>query len=85
MDEDGNLISQYDADPLAGWLPTSEWEVGVVVPHTAVISLPPDTPHNITLVAGMYTWPEIVRLPAFAADGARFPNDLIPITTLQSE
>lgn len=85
LDENGNQVAQLDADPVGGWLPTSSWAVDVVVPYTAVIPLPADTATSLTVVTGMYTWPDIVRLPALDTAGNRLPNDLIPITTLPSE
>ena len=82
LDDQGHLLTQYDGDPLQGWLPTTAWETDVVVPHTAVIPLPPDIPASYTIVTGMYTWPDVVRLAAFNQDGSPLPQDLIPVTTV---
>lgn len=79
LDGRGNLVAQQDADPLGGWLPTGRWAPGVVVPHTAVIPLPPEAAPPYTLATGMYTWPDVARLPAFQADGTRWPDDLVII------
>lgn len=80
LDSQGHLIAQADGDPLGGWLPTSAWAPGVMVPYTAVILLPPTSIPPFTLAAGMYTWPEGARLPAFQADDSRWAHDLIMVT-----
>lgn len=80
LDSQGHLVAQADGDPLGGWLPTSAWAPGVMVPYTAVIPLPPTSAPPFTLAAGMYTWPEGARLPAFQADDSRWAHDLIIVT-----
>jgi len=71
LDPDGNLVAQHDALPLGGLYPTSEWVVGDVFTQQVELDVPPG---EYDLVVGMYTYPDIVRLPVggdrpFAQDG----------------
>lgn len=72
---DGNLVAQHDALPLDGLYPTSEWVVDDVFAHRATLQLPPNVPAGeYDLLAGMYTYPNTVRLPVasdrpYAQDG----------------
>jgi hypothetical protein len=69
-DANGNAIAQVDAQPGAGFYPTSQWQVGVPVWDNRAIRLPDDLP------AGTYQlW---IKLYDFNADGS--VHDL-PITT----
>jgi len=75
LGSDGNLVAQHDAPPLDGIYPTSEWIVGDVFTQRIELEVSPDAPPGMyDLVAGMYTYPDIVRLPVagdrpYARDG----------------
>ena len=71
LDSEGNLVAQYDGLLLDGLYPTSEWIVGDVCTQQIELNVPPG---EYDLVAGMYTYPDIVRLPVagdrpYAQDG----------------
>lgn len=81
VDAAGRVVAQSDAPPLGGALRTPDWEPGVSVPHTVTVAgLPPGV---YTVLAGMYTWPDVVRLPVVLAGGERAPDDAIPLFALQ--
>jgi hypothetical protein len=64
LGSDGNLVAQHDARPLDGLYPTSEWIVGDVFAHSTILQLPLDLPAGkYNLLAGMYTYPDMTRLP----------------------
>jgi len=61
---DGDLVAQYDSPPLDGLYPTSEWVAGDVFTQRIVLRLPPDGPVGThELLVGLYTYPDITRLP----------------------
>ena len=72
---DGQLVVQHDAPPVGGVYPTSRWVVGDIFTHRVTLDLPPDLlPGPYDLVVGMYTYPDITRLPVeserpYAQDG----------------
>jgi hypothetical protein len=71
LDSAGNLVAQYDAPPLDGVYPTSKWIIGDVFTQRVELEVPPG---EYDLVVGMYTYPDIVRLPVtgdrpYAQDG----------------
>jgi hypothetical protein len=71
LDSAGNLVAQHDALPLGGLSPTSGWVVGDIFTQRVKLDIPPG---EYDLVVGMYTYPDIVRLPVagdrpFAQDG----------------
>lgn len=81
---EGAPYAQHDGQPRNGTYPTSFWAAGEVVtdPHTIIV--PDDLPPGgYPLVTGMYVLETGERLPAFDAQGTRFPADAIPLTTLE--
>ena len=71
LDSAGNLVAQHDGLPLDGLYPTSEWIAGDVFTQRIELDVPPG---EYDLVVGMYTYPDIVRLPVagdrpYAQDG----------------
>ena len=72
---DGLLLAQQDAPPLGGSYLTSEWVAGDIFLHPVTLELPTDAPPGqYDLLAGMYTYPDIERLPVasdrpYARDG----------------
>jgi hypothetical protein len=76
-DAEGAMVAQHDGAPLLGAAPTETWEVGWVVADPHPVPLPPALSEGYTLAVGMYRWPSLVRLPAFDAQGTRWPDDVI--------
>lgn len=72
---DGDLLAQHDAPPLDDTYPTSRWVAGDVFLHRATLTIPAAvSPGRYDLLAGMYTYPDIKRLPVasdrpYARDG----------------
>ncbi|VAW43464.1 hypothetical protein MNBD_CHLOROFLEXI01-541 [hydrothermal vent metagenome] len=78
LDENGEIVVQMDGIPLNGWLPTNKWQPNVQLIDSSMLTLPPDiAAGSYTLVTGMYTFPEIQRLPATNDVNGRWPNDAI--------
>ncbi|MCA9918479.1 MAG: hypothetical protein KC445_11035 [Anaerolineales bacterium] len=76
LDDTGTIAAQVDGIPLAGWLPTNQWQPGIPIIETLTLPLP-TTPGHYRLVTGLYTFPQIQRLPASQPNGERWPNDAI--------
>lgn len=84
LDESGNLVAQYDGSPQQDWLPTSQWVPYQPVYDSWQMQLPPEVPAGqFTLLAGMYTWPAVYRLPAQLASGETAVNSAVPISQIQ--
>jgi hypothetical protein len=61
---DQTLLAQQDSPPLGNLYPTSQWTVGDLHLHQATVVIPTDTlPGEYDLFTGMYTYPDIQRLP----------------------
>jgi hypothetical protein len=79
----GTIVAQDDAVPRRWTYPTPWWERGEVVEDTVPLSLDGVLPGQYRLVVGLYD-PEVgLRLPAYSADGERYPEDAAPLTTVQ--
>ncbi len=64
LSADRDLVAQHDAPPMEGLYPTSWWFKGDIVTQQIDLQVPPDTPPGrYELLVGMYTYPDIVRLP----------------------
>lgn len=60
----GDLLTQQDAPPLNGSYPTSKWVASDIFLHQVTLEVPVDAPPGgYDLVTGMYTYPDIKRLP----------------------
>jgi hypothetical protein len=78
----GDIVAQDDAVPRHWTYPTTEWRPDEVVKDT--ISLPLDVgPGQYHLTVGFYDPETGERLPAYAADGERYPGDAVPLATVQ--
>jgi len=78
LDADGQFRAQQDNQPQSGGFPTTEWLPGDVIRDEYVLALPPDAPPGeYTLEVGMYRLETGERLPAYDADGRRWPEDAI--------
>jgi hypothetical protein len=62
----GPLWAGHDSEPLDGGYPTTQWFMDVPIADTHVLTIPPDAPPgDYELWAGMYTQPDIKRLPVY--------------------
>jgi hypothetical protein len=79
----GITVVQDDAVPRHWAYPTILWERDEVVEDT--ISLPLDgvSPGQYHLVVGLYDEGTGKRLPAYSADGEQYPDNAVPLTTVQ--
>ncbi len=66
----GPLWAGHDSEPLDGGYPTTQWFVNVPIADTHILTIPSDVPPGeYELWAGMYTQPDIKRLPVYDAQG----------------
>ncbi len=64
MGADGQVVAQYDGQPLGGFYPTSFWDVGDVLRDEVSLAVGPAVPGGeYELVAGMYLLSTGERLP----------------------
>ncbi|GAB4528995.1 MAG: hypothetical protein Kow0063_05680 [Anaerolineae bacterium] len=83
LDQEGRLVAQHDGQPLHGYLPTSHWSPGDVIPDHHRLSLPDELPAGrYRLIAGMYVLETLVRLPARGAH-AQGEDDYISLAEIQ--
>jgi hypothetical protein len=83
LDENGDLITQFDRPAGGDMTPTSTWAVGQVLRDTYPLSIPQDaTGGSYTLRMGMYLWPSMERLPV-STKGRLAENDFIDLGTVQ--
>jgi len=62
----GPLWAGHDSQPLDGGYPTTQWFVNAPIADTHVLTIPSDTPPGeYELWAGMYTQPDVKRLPVY--------------------
>jgi hypothetical protein len=71
LDPAGRLVTQHDGQPLYGYLPTSSWSPGDLIPDRHRLPLPEElSPGRYRLIAGMYALETLERLPVRTAQGA---------------
>ena len=86
VDEEGQIVTQFDGPPLEGLLPTSQWPAGALLIDRRKISLPDDLASgSYRLLVGLYEPLSGQRLPVqpeagasdhFAADALVIPLDV---------
>jgi hypothetical protein len=79
----GAIAAQDDAVPCRWTYPTTCWERGEVVEDTIPLSLSGVPPGRYRLVLGLYDQSAGERLPAYSADGVQYPDNAVPLTTVQ--
>ena len=80
LDPAGEIAAQVDRRPRDGRYPTSFWMPGEVVSDTFTLSVPVTaSPGHYRLVGGMYTWPDLARLPVVGPDGQAQPESLLDL------
>ena len=78
LDPGGQVRGQVDSPPQGGAAPTTSWLVGEVIVDEYHIPLDGDAPAgNYHIEMGMYDPATVVRLPVFATDGSRLPDDRV--------
>ncbi len=83
-DESGQLVWQADSWPRAGLYTTDHWVAGEVVAEQYTLIIPEGTPPGrYTLQMGMYDPFSGARLPALGKDGQRYPDEIVPLLTLE--
>jgi 4-amino-4-deoxy-L-arabinose transferase-like glycosyltransferase len=81
---DGQLLAQCDSPPLGGARPTTTWQADEIIRDACEVTLPPDAQAGeYRVYVGMYTWPELERLPARAAEGAEWPDGRLPLLAFE--
>lgn len=84
MDSAGRVVAQTDAEPLAGFMSTDQWQPAAAFADRRGIVLPADLPPGAyTVMTGLYRPSDGARLPAVDAQGRRYPDDAVdlgPIT-----
>jgi hypothetical protein len=78
----GDIAVQDDAVPRRWTYPTTCWERDEVVEDTISLSLDGVPPGRYHLVLGLYDEETEERLPAYSADGERYPDDAVTLTTV---
>jgi 4-amino-4-deoxy-L-arabinose transferase-like glycosyltransferase len=82
LDEQGELVTQFDRPPGGGTKPTSTWQVGQTLLDTYPLPIPSDIPAGIYEVrVGLYEWPSLERLALFK-DGMSI-GDSVKLGTIQ--
>ncbi len=78
LDPGGQVRGQVDSPPQGGAAPTTSWLAGEVIVDEYRIPLDEDAPAGVYHIeVGMYDPATVVRLPVFAADGSRLPDDRV--------
>ncbi len=78
LDAQNRVVSQVDAQPLAGLYPTSRWQPGEVLVSQLTLPAPPDgLQGEYRLVTGMYDLATGSRLPALDANGQPLADNMI--------
>jgi hypothetical protein len=69
LDPNNTVVGQHDGLPVDNTLPTTDWEMGEVVPDQHQFDFPVSQPGEYRLIAGMYDSDTGVRLPVFDEAG----------------
>jgi hypothetical protein len=76
---DGQLLAQCDSKR-----PTTTWQPGKVIPDACRVVLPSDAPTGeYQVFVGMYSWPDLERLPARGPDGAELADGRLALVTFE--
>jgi hypothetical protein len=86
LDGAGQLVAQQDNPPVRGTRPTSTWEPGAVIVDPYDLSIPGDVaPGEVTLMVGLYRWPDLTRLQVRNQEGTALPDDRALLATVNVE
>lgn len=78
-----SIVAQDDSIPRHWTHPTNTWQPGEVVEDTIAIPLSGVGSGEFKVFVGLYNAATGERLPAFSADGQRYPDDSVFVTTFQ--
>ncbi len=82
LNAQGELVSQNDVEPQAGFRPTNRWEAGARIVDRYGVLLPKDLPAGTyTLEAGMYNPQNGTRLPV--QEAGEVIGDAIPLGSIE--
>jgi hypothetical protein len=85
LNPDGNLTTQHDGQPLHGYLPTSSWSPGEVIPDHHRLPLAGDLSSGpYRLIAGMYLLETLERLPVLS-ENTQGTGDSVMLAQLELE
>ena len=77
-------VAQADGPPQSNWYPTSIWAPGEQIGDSHMLSPPGDAAAgNYMLVVGLYDPQSGQRLPAYGADGTRWPDDRVLLESVE--
>jgi hypothetical protein len=79
----GRPVVQDDAVPRRWTYPTTEWTRNEVVDDMILLPLDGVPQGRYNLVIGLYDPETEDRLPAFSAQGSRYPDDAVPLITVE--
>jgi hypothetical protein len=79
----GSPVVQDDAVPRGWTYPTTQWTRNEVVDDRILLPLDGVAQGQYNLVIGLYDPETGERLSAFSAQGQRYPDDAVPLTTLE--
>jgi hypothetical protein len=84
LDGNGARVASHDSVPWDRKSPTHTWLPGDIVPDVHRFLVPPDArPGTYTLWVGMYTWPDLVRLPVQDQHGIEQPNQTLLLCSIE--
>ncbi len=80
---EGKLVAQHDDAPVGSVAPRSAWPVGAILTYPIELQVPADaSPGEYDLLAGVYVWPSLERLPVVAG-ASPVENSAIELTKVQ--
>ena len=84
LDSSGELVASHDGPPRNRESPTSTWLPGDIVPDVHSVDLGDGTPAGTyQLWVGIYTWPDIERLPVRDREGMEQVNRTLFLRTVE--
>ncbi|MDE3090155.1 MAG: hypothetical protein KGJ80_12300, partial [Chloroflexota bacterium] len=73
-DPGGRIVAQSDAPPRGGAYPTSIWDPQEIVTDAYDLAIPADARGPFSIEIGMYSQPDLKRLPIGADDHLTLKN-----------
>ncbi len=75
--KNGALLAQADVQPRGGAYPTGTWSPGEVIDDCIEMDVPALPAGGWRVALGLYSLPDLTRLPVRAADGQVLPDDQV--------
>lgn len=72
LDATGKIVAQSDAQPVHGAYPTSIWDPQGIVKDVYELAIPADARAPFSIAVGMYSFPDLKRLPVGTDDKVIF-------------